>query len=82
MKCPKCGSEHVQFVTSTETTGVSGLDSFCGIMFMDWFVQYLNIRPSTNPRRLITGILGGFGLLRLEFAALFWLGRYLVDMAS
>lgn len=34
MKCPKCGSEHVQFVTSTETTGISGLDSCCGFLLM------------------------------------------------
>ena len=34
MKCPKCGSEHVQFMTSTETTGVSGLDSCCGFLLL------------------------------------------------
>lgn len=34
MKCPKCGSEHVQFVTSTETTGFSGSNSCCGFLLM------------------------------------------------
>lgn len=55
---------------------------FCGIMFLDWLIQYLNICVSTNPRRLITGILGGFGLLKLELIVLIFLGRYLVDMIS
>lgn len=32
-----------------------------GIMFLDWLIQRLGIRPSTNRRRLITGFLGGFG---------------------
>ena len=32
-----------------------------GVMFLDWFIQYLGIYPSTNFRRLITGFLGGFG---------------------
>ena len=33
-----------------------------GIMGLDWMLQRLAILPSTNPRRLVTGILGGFGL--------------------
>lgn len=32
-----------------------------GIMFLDWLVQYLNIQESNNPRRFVTGILGGYG---------------------
>lgn len=32
------------------------------IMGFDWFVQYIGFLTSTNRRRLITGILGGFGV--------------------
>lgn len=39
--------------------------SFLLIMFIDWFLQYRNISQSTNLRRLITGILCGYGLLTL-----------------
>lgn len=35
----------------------------CGIMFLDWYVQYLKILESTNIRRLITGICGGIGIM-------------------
>ena len=31
------------------------------LMFIDWFVQYIKLKESTNRRRFITGILGGFG---------------------
>ena len=31
-------------------------------MFLDWLVQYLNILESTNIRRLITGVLGGYAV--------------------
>lgn len=35
------------------------------IMGIDWFIQEINIKPSTNTRRLITGICGGFGVFSL-----------------
>ena len=31
-------------------------------MLLDWLIQYLGIRESTNVRRLLTGILGGYGI--------------------
>ena len=34
---------------------------FCAVMFVDWFVQKIKIKESTNFRRLITGLLGGYG---------------------
>ncbi|MBO4807541.1 MAG: DUF2085 domain-containing protein [Lachnospiraceae bacterium] len=39
-----------------------------GIMFSDWFLQYIEVKESTNPRRFITGILGGFGCWSLYFS--------------
>jgi len=32
------------------------------VMLTDWLIQQLNIRESTNLRRLITGLLGGYAL--------------------
>ena len=37
----------------------------CTIMFMDWLIQYLGILESTNIRRFITGIIGGYSLTSL-----------------
>lgn len=31
------------------------------VMFVDWFVQFLGIKESTNKRRFATGLGGGFG---------------------
>jgi uncharacterized membrane protein len=41
--------------------------SLLGIMFIDWLVQYLKLRESTNVRRFITGTLGGIGLINFYF---------------
>lgn len=32
-----------------------------GVMLLDWGIQYLGIKESTNIRRMITGIIGGVG---------------------
>ena len=40
------------------------------VMGMDWGVQELKIKQSTNVRRLITGIAGGYGLFSLYMAVL------------
>lgn len=39
-----------------------------GIMFLDWLVQYLDIQESNNPRRFVTGILGGYGAWSIYLA--------------
>lgn len=51
---------------------------FCMIIFIDWLVQYLKIKESTNFRRLITGLLGGFGLMSIEIEILIKLWNWLV----
>nr|WP_325196467.1 DUF2085 domain-containing protein [uncultured Oscillibacter sp.] len=45
------------------------IPAFCGMMLLDWGIQALKLRESTNFRRVITGSLCGyalsFGILRL-----------------
>lgn len=36
------------------------------IMLFDWGLQYLQIKESTNTRRFITGLIGGFGYSTLH----------------
>ena len=44
------------------------------VMFLDWLLQFLKIRPSTNLRRLFTGMIGGFGwtYIHLYFYRFVW----------
>ena len=39
-------------------------------MAIDWGLQFLNILMSNNIRRLLTGILGGFGLTYIYYHAI------------
>ena len=39
---------------------------FCLLMFIDWFFQYISFVSSTNFRRLITGILCGYGFISIH----------------
>lgn len=42
------------------------LPLFCiGIMGIDWGIQEMGLKESTNNRRFVTGILGGFGLFSI-----------------
>lgn len=43
------------------------------VMFVDWFIQYLKIKESTNLRRLITGICGGYGIMTIQIMCLQYL---------
>ena len=43
---------------------------FCLVMLLDWSIQFLKIRQSTNARRLISGLLCGYGMMDLELLAL------------
>ena len=73
--CASCTGVILGYITTICTVGtsipVALCLAFCGLMFLDWLIQFLGIKFSTNVRRLITGIMGGFGLLRLELMALF-----------
>ena len=48
-----------------------------GVMFADWFIQRIGIKPSTNRRRFLTGLIGGFGYATLHLHAYNWLWRKL-----
>lgn len=37
------------------------------VMAADWLFQRLGLKESTNPRRLITGLMAGFGLFQIYF---------------
>lgn len=43
--------------------------AFMLIMFVDWLLQYLKIFISNNLRRLITGIICGYGLMNIIIKA-------------
>jgi uncharacterized membrane protein len=71
--CARCTGVFVGEVTSIMlllidiTPGI--IVSFCllFIMGLDWLIQKVDLIESTNIRRLITGILGGYGLINIYF---------------
>lgn len=40
----------------------------CFVMLADWSLQALKRKTSTNPRRFLTGILGGYGIMTLQLS--------------
>lgn len=50
----------------------------CAVMFVDWYIQYIGFRASTNIRRLITGIIGGYSLATLYCTVIQYVVEFLV----
>jgi len=50
------------------------------IMLADWLIQFLEIRESTNFRRFITGICGGYGIMTIQLQVLNFLWNWLKSM--
>ncbi|WP_310603805.1 DUF2085 domain-containing protein [Anaerosporobacter sp.] len=49
----------------------------CITMLIDWTVQAVHLRESTNKRRLITGFLGGLGLMHFYITIYYRIGRFI-----
>lgn len=69
--CARCTGVMVGYLIAIPiyfiyTLNISIYIVLCAVMFLDWYIQYLKIRTSTNIRRFISGTLGGFGLMSLE----------------
>lgn len=54
--------------------------SMSSVMLFDWGIQYLNIKESTNSRRLITGLIGGFGYSTLHLHFYYFIYRKLKEL--
>ncbi len=44
--------------------------SGCICMLTDWMIQALKLKASTNTRRLLTGVLGGLGIMSIEVSVI------------
>ncbi len=53
---------------------------FLVVMFLDWFVQFICVKESTNMRRLITGVLAGYGVTFIQIDAMIFLIVKLVNL--
>ena len=49
-------------------------------MGVDWVLQRINVLPSTNIRRLITGILGGFALTYVYFYVIEFIVKFVIGL--
>ena len=54
--------------------------SMSSVMLFDWGMQYLEIKESTNPRRLITGLICGFGYSTLHLYFYYYIYRKLKEL--
>ena len=68
--CARCTGVFVGYILYACISKEVGIELnhsilFCIVMLVDWLLQYLKIRESTNFRRFVTGIFGGYGFLHI-----------------
>lgn len=71
--CARCTGVIIGYLLAVPGFLIFGINSIlslfgCICMLTDWVLQVCKIRSSTNKRRLITGILGGYGILTIQLA--------------
>jgi uncharacterized membrane protein len=71
--CARCTGVIIGYLLAVPGFLIFGINSIlsifgCICMFTDWSLQTCKIRSSTNKGRLITGILGGYGIMTIQLA--------------
>lgn len=66
--CARCTGVLIGYIIGIGTTWIFSFSLKINILFIlimltDWSIQYFNIYKSNNLRRLISGILCGYGLI-------------------
>ena len=69
--CARCTGVLISSVLATllffkKKLPISLCVALSSVMLFDWGIQYLKIKESTNIRRLVTGLIGGFGYTTLH----------------
>lgn len=69
--CARCTGVLISSVLATllffkKKLPISLCVALSSVMLFDWGIQYLKIKESTNTRRLVTGLIGGFGYTTLH----------------
>ena len=50
------------------------------VMGADWFIQYIHLLESNNIRRVITGVLGGYGLTGIYYYTIVIIFNFLIEL--
>lgn len=68
--CARCVGVYIGYLLAIPSYLIFGFHNLkvlallgCDGMLLDWVLQAYKVKESTNRRRLVTGILGGFGIM-------------------
>ena len=82
--CARCTGVYTAYIIAAIVFWIKPLDYkicilFCVIMFLDWLIQRIGIMQSTNARRLVTGLMGGYAVMTLQLEFMRWIYRMVIS---
>ena len=82
--CARCTGVLIGYVIAILFYCIFGHKCFpssfvCFVMLFDWLLQFAGIKESTNNRRLVTGTLGGYGIMMFQIKCVTFLMQVLSD---
>lgn len=85
--CARCTGVILSYLMAIPLFFILGADfRVCligmGVMFFDWMLQFVGLLESTNLRRFITGICGGYGVMTFQILLAKWVIKILFDLIS
>ena len=82
--CARCTGVIISAIIATivfvkKKLPISVCVALSSVMLIDWGLQYLKIKESTNARRLATGLVGGFGYSTLHLYLYYFMYKKLKE---
>ena len=83
--CARCTGVIISSVLATVVFFIKKLPLWIciilsSVMLIDWGLQFLHIKESTNKRRIISGFIGGFGWTTLYLRFIFFIFNKVIQI--
>ncbi|MHB8129786.1 MAG: DUF2085 domain-containing protein [Mobilitalea sp.] len=83
--CARCTGVILGYLIAIPTFFLFGFSKVLSVggslvLLVDWLLQAMGVRKSTNKRRLLSGVLGGYGIMSLQLYIIKQVVKWIVHL--